>query len=180
MIWVRVVLVSLLLTFPAMAQQSSSFKLAEHTFNAGGVPSDGVVLASTNFRVTLATVGESIAALRLSSTNIVLDASFASAYSPPGEVRQLRFNDPIRLVWDPEGSSGDYNLYRDLLSNLVGLGYGNCLQLDIAGETTVDLAQPPSGDGYFYVVTAQNRLEEEGTKGVDSAGVERPNPTPCP
>jgi hypothetical protein len=32
----------------------------------------------------------------------------------------------------------------------------------------------------FYLVTGENRLGEEGTKGRTSTGAERVNPTPCP
>ena len=43
------------------------------------------------------------------------------------------------------------------------------------------LAAPvPAGNGYFYLVTARNRLWEEGTKGSSSAGAQRANPAPCP
>ena len=116
----------------------------------------------------------------LASGNYHMDAGFVSGYPPPGEVRELLFQGASTLEWQPEGSSGQYNLYRDLLSNLFALGYGACEQYDIADETTTDPDPPPVDDGFFYLVTVENRLEEEGTKGADSAGSERPNPDPCP
>ena len=48
--------------------------------------------------------------------------------------------------------------------------YGNCEQQEITGETTTDTDTPPGGDGYFYLVTAENRVDEEGTKGTDGEG----------
>jgi hypothetical protein len=66
------------------------------------------------------------------------------------------------------------------MSNLSGLVYGNSHQQDIAGETTRDTTVPPGGDGYFYLVTAENRLGEEGSKGTDSGRMPRGNSSPCP
>ncbi|PYT33187.1 MAG: hypothetical protein DMF52_16120 [Acidobacteria bacterium] len=37
---------------------------------------------------------------------------------------------------------------------------------------------PPQG--FFYLITSRNRLDEEGIKGHASSGVERANPLPCP
>ena len=37
-----------------------------------------------------------------------------------------------------------------------------------------------AGACLFYLVTARNRLGEEGTKGYRSPGIERPNDAPCP
>jgi len=85
-------------------------------------------------------------------------------------VRGLRFTDHQTLVWDPERSIGTYSLYRGLLDSLAG--YGDCEQQDLEGETTEDSSPPPTGAGYFYLVTASNRLDDEGTLGWDSAGAQ--------
>ena len=82
------------------------------------------------------------------------------------------------LVWDPERSVGTYNLYRDLLSVLPG-SFGECLQSSITGETATELDTPPTGQGWFYLITAKNRLGEEGT-GTERSGAQRPNSSPCP
>ena len=42
------------------------------------------------------------------------------------------------LAWGAEPSVGTYNLYRDLMSDLSGLGYGDCEQQEIADPTTTD------------------------------------------
>ena len=171
---------ALLLVIPALAQESANYKLNEHTFNAGGNPSDGVVLTSTSYRITLDALGDSVAGRNMSSVSYRMDGSFVSSYPPPGEVLGLSFTDHQTLVWHHERSVGDYNLYRDLMSDLDGLDYGSCEQQDIPLNTTTDGILPSSGDGYFYLVTAENRLDEEGTLGTKSTGAERPNTDPCP
>ena len=72
------------------------------------------------------------------------------------------------MGWDPDKSVGDYNLYRSTLGNVSG--GGSCLQQDIADETTTDNDPVPVGNGFFYLVTAENRLDEEGTKGPGRTG----------
>jgi hypothetical protein len=171
----------LIAAVPAAAQTSTNYRLTEQVFNAGGHPSDGIVLSSASFRVTLDAIGESVVGTGLSSASFEMDGSFGAAYPPPGEVLNLRFTDATTLVWDSEKSVGVYNLYRDWLTTLSGLGYGNCEQQDLTDETATDTDTPkPAGRGFFYLVTAENRLNEEGTKGQDSSASERPNPSPCP
>jgi len=170
----------LLLAFPALAQESSSYKLNEHTFNAGGNPADGTVLASASYKITLDAIGEGLVATGLSSPSHHMDAGFGFAYPPPGEVSKLRFTDSLTLVWNPEKSVGAYNLYRGLVDGLDGTVYGSCEEPDIASNTTTDSDVVPDGNGYFYLVTAENRLDEEGTLGTDSASGERSNTGACP
>jgi hypothetical protein len=165
---------------PAAGQSSADFHLDEHVFNAGGHPEAGVALTSTSYRVSLDSLGEGLVGQGLSSDSYGMEGSFGGAYLPPGEVENLRFADAVTLVWDAEPSVGAYNLYRDLLSALTGPGLGDCAQQDLPGETATEAELPPTADGYLYLVTAENRLGEEGTKGRDSFGSERPHPSPCP
>jgi hypothetical protein len=161
-----------------LAQTSASYQLTESVFNAGGSPAP--VLTSTSYQVTLDSVGDSVSGGTLSSASYNSSPGFPAAYPPPGEVATVRFTDPTTLTWTPEGSTGTYNLYRGLLTDLPG-SYGACkLPANIPGETATDVDVPPSGQCYFYLVTAKNRLAEEGTMGTDSVGVEHPNPSPCP
>jgi len=162
------------------AQQSTSFRLQEHTFNNGGHPSAGTTLSSPSFRLSMDALGEAISAVGLGNGLHNMDACFVSTYAPPGEVAHVRFDDAITLRWDAERSVGRYDLYRDTLSTLSGLGYGACFQAALIGATTTDGMSPAAGQGFFYLVTAENRLGEEGTKGFDSLGTERPNAAPCP
>jgi hypothetical protein len=161
-----------------LAQTSASYQLTESAFNAGGNPSP--VLTSSSYQMTLDSVGDSISGGTLSSASYTSATGFPAAYPPPGEVATVLFTDQTTLVWTPEGSTGTYNLYRGLITDLPG-SYGVCkLPANIVGETTTDAETPASGQCYFYLVTAKNRLAEEGTKGSDSEGTQHPNPSPCP
>jgi len=72
-------------------------------------------------------------------------------------------------IWDPEPSIGVYNLYRNAA----------CLQQDLVNPSSSDAATPAAGQAYLYLVTAENRLREEGTRGYQSSGTERTG-VPCP
>lgn len=174
-----IILGALILGGAALAQESANFKLNEHVFNAGGVPRDGQVLTSTTFRITLMSVGVGPEEVSLTSVSFNMDSGFGSAYPPPGEVTGLRFTAPDTLEWDPEKSAGVYNLYRDTISNVAGLGFGNCQQQDLADPMAVDGDPVPADDGFFYLATVESRLAEEGTKGSLSDGAEREG-TVCP
>jgi hypothetical protein len=163
----------------ALAQQSASFRLAEHTLNAGGRPAGGTVVVSASHSITLDAVGDAVTPGRLAGASFQLGGGFVSPYPPPGEVAGLRFTSATTLAWAPEPTAGTYNFYRGALASLGGLGYGACRTSAVAGTTTADPDVAPAGNGYFYLVTAANLLAEEGTKGFGSAG-ERPNPSPCP
>lgn len=167
---VLTVVAALVVAVPAGAQESPSYKLAEHAFNAGGHPADGAAPASTGYGMTLDAVGDALVGPDASSASYRMSASLTAGYPPPGEVRGLRFSDRQTLVWEPERSVGVYNLYRDQLSGLSGLGYGLCEQPGLTTATTTDSDPAPSGDGFFYLVTATNRLGEEGAKGLDREG----------
>jgi hypothetical protein len=175
-----VIVILMLATWPVLAQTSTSFKAEENVFNAGGHPSGGAVMASTGFRITLDAIGESVGGSGLSSASFRMDGGFGAAYRPPGEIQGLGFTDHETLTWNPEKSAGVYNLYRDLISNLSGLGYGSCEQNDLPGATTTDVSTPAENNGYFYLVTAENRIGEEGTKGSDSSDSVRQNLPACP
>ena len=175
-----VVLLAFLLAFPVFAQESASYRLVEHTFNSGGNPSDGFVLTSASYKISLDAIGDSVAGRNLASASYHMDGSFVMGYPPPGEVHGLYFTNFQTLVWQPEKSIGGYNLYRGLVDGLDGTVYGSCEEPDIALHTTTVSDPVPVGNGYFYLVTAENRLDEEGTLGTRSAGAERPNTGACP
>ena len=98
-----------------------------------------------------------------------MDGSFVAGYPPPGEIAGLSFSDVETLVWSTERSAGVYNIYRDSMSSLSSLGYGICEQQGLLTATTTDTDAVPVGEGFFYLVTVENRLGEEGTKGLDSS-----------
>jgi len=170
------ILVVLLLGGVVLAQESTSFKLKEHVFNAGGHPRVGVDLASTNFRISLGSIGNEMDLRAMDSASFNMNSSFVGAYPPPGEVSGLRFTDPVTLYWDPEQSAGAYNLYRDDTSD----GFGNCEQQDLDVTTTTDPAIPTTNNTFYYLVTVENLLAEEGTKGLQSNSIERLGGTGLP
>lgn len=163
----------------ARAQTSASYRLTESSFDAGGDPRGGSFAASASHRIRLDAIGQAAVVSGVASATFHLDAGLVADYPPPTEVRNLRWTDSATLVWDPEKSTGRYELYRDAISTLPG-GFGTCFQAGIAGETWSDAGAPPVGSGWFYLVTARNLLAEEGTKGFQSSGAERTNPAPCP
>jgi hypothetical protein len=169
-----------LAAFPlaSAAQTSASYKLEESTFNAGGNPAP--VLTSPSYKVTLDAVGDGVSATGLSSASYRSDAGFTPDYRPPGEVAGQRFTSKTTQVWEPDPSIGKYDVYRGLVSGLPG-SFGTCLVSGgVTAESVTDTENPAAGQCFFYLVTAENRLQEEGTKGYTSSGGERGNAAPCP
>jgi hypothetical protein len=160
----------------AFAQSSANYSIEQGTFNNGGNPSP--VLSSTNFQVSLDAIGDGLAQTGLSSASYGMDAGFAPDYPPPGEVKNLRFTSKTAFGWNPEPSVGKYDTYRGTLGSFTG--YGTCLHSGLATNSDTDPAVPSAGTGYFYMVTARNRIAEEGPKGFNSSGTLDLNPSPCP
>lgn len=164
---------------PVLAQQSASFKLTESTLNAGGHPGVAANPTSASHHLTLGSIGDSLASGPVSSASFHLEGGFVSAYPPPEETLHVIFADRQTLRWSPERSAARYNLYRDTLTSLSGMAFGACFQQDISEPMTTDPGVPTIGQGFFYLPTAENRLNEEGTKGFRSNGAERGG-TACP
>lgn len=164
---------------PVAAQTSASYRLRESSFNNGGNPGSAGALVSAHFRVSLDAVGEDAARAGAASASIHIDGGFVAGMTPPGEVTGLRFTDATTLQWNPERSADRYELYRGGVASLPGT-YGACLANDLTAQTASDTALPSTGQGFFYMVTARNRLREEGPKGFRSDGIEESNPLPCP
>lgn len=162
---------------PAAAQSSTSYKIGEASFNNAGDPVNGVTLASAHFRIKLDSVGDSTVLTGLSSTSFRTDGGFVSHYRPAGEVAAVRFTNPTTLQWNAEPSAQWYEVYRD--TTLPGT-FGTCFANDLTTTSLTDSSTPSIGSRFFYLVTARNRLREEGTKGFRSTGLERTNTLPCP
>jgi hypothetical protein len=183
-------LATVLLTFgPALAQSSLDFEVESQAFNAGGHPAGGQILTSGSFRVTLDAIGGSVTGLSLAGGPFTTDVGLAVSYPPTGEIapfcdgtaaRCAVFTTRTQLVWPAERSTGVYHVYRGTLASLPALAFGVCWRFDVPGELVVETATPAAGTGFFYLVTAENRLGEEGTKGYQSNGTERANAAPCP
>jgi hypothetical protein len=164
---------------PAAAQTSASYKLQETSIDNGGDPRGGTPLTSAHFHISLDAIGDGIVGSGLMSASFHADAGFLARYEPAGQVMNLRFTNATTLQWNPEPSASRYEAYRGALSSQPGT-FGTCFASALASETTTDVSIPSTGNGFFYLVTARNRLAEEGTKGKQSNGIERANPLPCP
>jgi hypothetical protein len=165
--------------FHASAQTSTSYKLSEHVFNAGGHPEQGTVLSSASYKVSLDSLGDGVLGDALGSGSFHLDGGLVAAYPPPGEVLGLHFASPTQIVWNAEKSVGTYDVYRGATASLPGT-FGTCLANGLTLTSFPESAAPALGTAFFYIATAENLLGEEGTKGKQSNGAERPNPAPCP
>ena len=139
-----------------------------------------MVSGSASYRLSLDSIGEALARQGLSGASIHLDGGFVGAYPPAGEVQGLEFlADQQTLIWSREPASTAYNLYAGPLPGLPGT-YGVCAVSRVAANSWADPSVPPPGAGRFYLVTGENRLWEEGTKGYTSAGQPRGNTAACP
>ena len=160
----------------AFARTSTSYRLTEADQNCGGEPPTAV---STTYRVTLGTVGDAASQMGLSSTSFRMDVGFVAPYPPPLEVASQSWSGNALLTWSSEKSIGTYSVYRGDVAT-IATSYGGCFAWNVGGPPVADLASPPAGGTWFYLVTAKNRLREEGTLGTNSLGATRPNSTPCP
>jgi hypothetical protein len=165
---------------PVLAQTSASYHLNEHTFNDGGQPANGAVSTSASFHLKLDAIGDAVVRSGMTSASFRADGGFVGDYPPPGEVQGLAFTSATSMVWNPEKSVGQYEVYRDFISSLQSGGTGTCFLSGLTAESATDTTVPALGSGLFYLVTARNLLNEEGTKGYKTGGVERPNTLPCP
>lgn len=165
---------------PASAQQSASYKLEEFSFNSGGHPDGGVTPASASFMLTLGATGDAVAMMSPASASFDVGGGLVASYPPPGEVLGVRFDDEGTLSWDPAGAAGVYNLYRGAVTAPWDPAFGTCVQVGLPSVTAPFAETPPPGEILFVLVTAENLLSEEGTKGAGSGGATRPNLSPCP
>jgi hypothetical protein len=58
-------------------------------------------LTSTNFTITLSSIGDGLAATGVSSASYQMDGGFVPPYPPPGEVLDLQFASKTTFAWDP-------------------------------------------------------------------------------
>ncbi len=169
------------LGFSATTQESSSYKLKESTLNNGGNPDDGIILSSPSYNVTLDALGDTVVQpVTLTSGSFNSEAGFVQAYPPPKEVVTLNFNDKDTFSWSIEKSVGGYNVFRGMLADLPLNDYGACLYDRLSVRTADDVEIPSAGTGFFYLVNAENRIDEQGSTGSTSVPAERPLTANCP
>jgi len=168
-----------LTTALAAAQSSTNYRISDHAFNNGGGPRGAMVPSSPGFQISLDSIGDGVRPTQSTSASFQVQGTFVPAYRPPGEVIGLEFTNATTLVWQGEPSVGDYAFYRSEIPLLPGGDTGLCLAFQIPEARIYEPFSPDPGQAWFYLVTARNRLGDEGTKGYRSNGSERPNPSPC-
>ena len=151
----------------ALAQTSTSYNLEEHSFNSGGNPFNGATPSSTGFQLSIAAIVP-ISAHGVSSTSFMLDAGLVGSYPPPVEITGLVFTSVNNFEWDPFPGIGTYNVYRGLIGGFDP-SYGACSQTGVITNSASD-GPPITSPGLFYLVTTENKLAEEGTKGRNDLG----------
>jgi hypothetical protein len=100
----------------------------------------------------------------------------------PGAVQNLRWSDPVTLEWTGALGAVEFHVYRGGLDALSCSFFGECQDAsdpDSTDRMFSDPAVPPSGAGFFYLVTAEEDGGNEGTLGISLCGV-RENSDPCP
>jgi N-acetylneuraminic acid mutarotase len=97
---------------------------------------------------------------------------------PPGEVDGLVFLDPDTLAWTALPEAVSYNLYRGTFAGTGWVFDHLCLEARIPATSTSDNGIP--GYGYYYLLTAVDACDGEGSPGNGSSGPQRPMPISCP
>ena len=106
--------------------------------------------------------------------------SRASAGTPPAVV-SVRFaiGSTTQLGWNPAPFAELYDLQRGLLSDLSNTNLGSCintLDTDRADTSFNDVAVPPVGNGFYYLVRGvDTECPSSGSWGTNSSGAERSN-----
>lgn len=163
---------SVLVASPALAQQGSSFVLTDHTFNQGGRPLDGTTAASPNLVLSLDAIGSGLRPAHMAGSFFTSEGGFVATLAPPGEVERLRFDSKVAMVWDPDARGLAYNVYRGTLATSA-----SCNEALVAGTSHTATGTP--GAAWFYLVTSVNGVAEESTRGFGSNGTERPDVPAC-
>jgi len=179
--WMLVALTAAVCGAPARAQSSASHRIEGATLNAGGRPSGGMVAQSPSHRITLDVVGADLPGLDASSASFGLSGGFGGAFAPPSEVEAAAFAEggTPALTWASMPAAVTYDIYRGATDTLPGT-FGSCLAASVATPSYTDLAAPALKGAFFYLVTGENRLGEEGTKGYQSSGSPRTSAPACP
>ncbi len=104
----------------------------------------------------------------------------------PGEIQNMLWTDKTHLTWGALAGAVEYHLYRGTLPASYA-SFGTCYDAadPVRTDTTLlETSNPPSGQGFFYLVTAKDfsgpgGAASEGTLGF-ATGAERSNFSACP
>jgi len=109
-----------------------------------------------------------------------------TVHPPPPEIsaahsgHPLRFSDADSLAWEDAEAAGalSYNLYRGDVLDLIGGGYGDCLESGIEQNSFDVDEDPPPSVAWFFLVAGENPAGE-GPLGSTSSGAPRAPAIPC-
>jgi len=104
----------------------------------------------------------------LSSITLFLGSISWAAGAVPPEVSGAAFSDSTTLAWGSATGADFYQVYRGDLSRLATGAPGRCHGFQVNATSFETLPEPGSGDGFFYLVTAESTADGEGTPGLDS------------
>ncbi len=101
----------------------------------------------------------------------------------PAEVPALSANrdgsNGTTLSWIASSGADAYQITRGALGSFAGGNYGACLVQGLFQTSTTDPSVPAPGQGYFYLVAAQNLDCGLGSYGTTSSETERVNTNPA-
>ena len=96
------------------------------------------------------------------------------AAAPPAEVTGVQIGAASQISWSAAAGATDYNVYRGEVSWLVRGDGAKCHGDEIVPTSFGSAANPPVGEAFFYLVTAESVAGEEGTAGAGTGGSGRP------
>jgi len=98
-----------------------------------------------------------------------------SAAAPPGEVPRVWLSSTSqRIMWLRVTGATDYNVYRGLVSSRARGDGAECYADELTTNSLKSADNPPPGDAFYYLVTAETDAGGEGTAGVGTGGAARP------
>jgi len=101
-----------------------------------------------------------------------------TAWAPPGEAANLRFEDKQTLTWELPQEYGGAVVVSDTLRSAAAADFATavCAETDGADTVTVDPDLPPPGVAWHYLVYAENGCPGSGPLGQTSSGTPRTTP----
>jgi uncharacterized protein (DUF1800 family) len=97
-----------------------------------------------------------------------------SAAAPPGEVSRVYLSPSSQIIWSPVTGATDYNVYRGLVSSRLRGDGAECHGDELTTNSLKSPGNPPAGDAFYYLVTAESNAGGEGTAGAGTGGAARP------
>ena len=155
----------------------SSVDMGDGTPPLTGVPFSLVVMTDTQGQSALTLV---IDTTSLPAATVDHGGITPPACIPPPEVgTDLTFASMTALSWSASDASSSFNLYRGTIGGGAWTFDHACLAPALPGPDATDLANPSSGQSFYYLVSGKNACGESSL-GAMSSGQLRPNTTPCP